>query len=1024
MTKKIVMALLALTIFIFIIYRHPPVASIADIEATLSAQNLSEDTVAGQLNALTQWVEHFQLADHDIQDAENALPDRTFRSEQDTRLMQQIAALHVQKSTEQDSLFFFRNRIPLYRLFFNILNHHVYRNFLEANEGSENEGEWRIAGWIAQQFERFTNFRLFQKEMAFYQNLKVNHLKSKLLIEFYYRKVYNLLVENPKMAMAYIGTSLKLAKSIGDERRYLEFLGQLQFVLYESFGSTNAAWTLGNHLLQKTEVMGHTMNQALAHYYNGNILIDKGLFPEALTQFESALAIYSKFGHASMVTTLNERMGVVNRHLGRFDAALKFYDKMYEINKILNVPTARSHYLTGRGLVYKEMGKYGSAADFFTESLRFAQQSQDTLNEAVSYLNLGELYFDLGDYDRSLEFHERGLERLLAKENPHLITHAWSQIAEIHLQNHEIEKARAAIANTLARLAKSDFGLLKAKTYLNTGQLQLQIDDFQQALKSFNSGLEIFVQFEFVKGQIEALNLIAETHRRANKPELALQSLNTARSRYDRFPQPAYQWEWHFIAGKIQKDLNHTAESEKELLKSIQLLDDLTLELNSHQQRLTFSQKIQPVFEDMILLKVAQKDAEDAFYFTEKKRAQVFKLTLQNTQEKKSNARTVAPSLAQQSSFPTTEASSQFIDDLRSKLNARACVIVYEITEKDLVIWVISRQIFKAVKVPITRKKLENWLTEFRACTFPENLSTPAQMEETYYRSRALGKRFYENLIAPIAEEISNAELIYIVADEALNYLPFAAIVTPNEDYLIKQHAFALIQSAEILSRRLFKFTPEKVPSMSFPRLLAISADEKLKYAYDEVKKVTDMQAGAELLIGSAVTEKSVRKKLAEDFGIFLFSSHSQIDEKAPYFSSLIVNKEAGQASDEKNDGLLMIHEIQNLNLQKMRLVFLSSCESASGKLYFGEGIVSMQRAFMMAGAQTVIANLWQIADKSAKNLTVDFYKMWFSGKYTKAEALRQAQLHTIAWLRTYPLANKLPHPYYWAPVTLAGAFN
>ncbi|MCH7755849.1 CHAT domain-containing protein [candidate division KSB1 bacterium] len=81
-----------------------------------------------------------------------------------------------------------------------------------------------------------------------------------------------------------------------------------------------------------------------------------------------------------------------------------------------------------------------------------------------------------------------------------------------------------------------------------------------------------------------------------------------------------------------------------------------------------------------------------------------------------------------------------------------------------------------------------------------------------------------------------------------------------------------------------------------------------------------------------------------------------------------------------------------------------------------------MQRAFLIAGTNSVIANLWKIDDKAAKDLTVSFFQNWLNFGHDKAEALRQAQLNMINLLKNNPIYD-FPHPYFWAAASFTGLY-
>ena len=108
-------------------------------------------------------------------------------------------------------------------------------------------------------------------------------------------------------------------------------------------------------------------------------------------------------------------------------------------------------------------------------------------------------------------------------------------------------------------------------------------------------------------------------------------------------------------------------------------------------------------------------------------------------------------------------------------------------------------------------------------------------------------------------------------------------------------------------------------------------------------------------------------------------------------------------------------------------LVVLSSCRSASGTIP-GDGVATFARAFLYAGAASMIASVWEVADEPANQLLPAFYRAWLSGA-TKAAALRQAQLKVLADLRggrvrvTTPIGPvPVPeHPVFWAGFALFG---
>jgi CHAT domain-containing protein len=133
------------------------------------------------------------------------------------------------------------------------------------------------------------------------------------------------------------------------------------------------------------------------------------------------------------------------------------------------------------------------------------------------------------------------------------------------------------------------------------------------------------------------------------------------------------------------------------------------------------------------------------------------------------------------------------------------------------------------------------------------------------------------------------------------------------------------------------------------------------------------------------------------------------LDAERPELSGLALTR-TGHPGD---DGFLHVYEIFNLDLSA-DLVVLSACESGLGKEVAGEGLIGVTRAFLYAGAPSVVVSLWRVADAVAPDLMLQFYEN-LDGGGGKAESLRQAKLSMIR------KGGRYARPYYWAPFVLVG---
>jgi CHAT domain-containing protein len=164
---------------------------------------------------------------------------------------------------------------------------------------------------------------------------------------------------------------------------------------------------------------------------------------------------------------------------------------------------------------------------------------------------------------------------------------------------------------------------------------------------------------------------------------------------------------------------------------------------------------------------------------------------------------------------------------------------------------------------------------------------------------------------------------------------------------------------------------------------------------------------------GSDATEERVKSGEVESFERIHIAAHAHLNEESPLLSALVFT----QDEDPREDGFLMMREIYDLRLDA-DLVVLSSCETAAGRQYEGDGVVALARPFLAVGARSTVVSLWRVDDRSTASWMDSFYET-LTRDDDKEKALADAR---EAMLRSQRPLWRLP--YYWAPFILVGDYR
>jgi CHAT domain-containing protein len=330
----------------------------------------------------------------------------------------------------------------------------------------------------------------------------------------------------------------------------------------------------------------------------------------------------------------------------------------------------------------------------------------------------------------------------------------------------------------------------------------------------------------------------------------------------------------------------------------------------------------------------------------------------------------------------------------------------------------------------------------------------------------------FGQIAASLRQELNGRRLL-IVAAGALEYLPFAALPIPSNDTnyqpLIANHEIINLPSASVLSvirrekaRRAVppgtvailadpvfdasdsrlrmatkrrggsrEFTANTRSAQEAPSSLSGGLDSaltravrnldranlsRLPFSGEEADAIARLvPAGSRLKATDflATRERALSGELS-NYRIVHFATHGLLNSEHPELSGLVLS--LVDQNGEAQDGFLRMHEIYNLRLPA-EVVVLSACQTGLGKEIKGEGLIGLTRGFMYAGAQRVVASLWQVDDLATAELMKHFYKRMLKEGQRPAAALRAAQLELMK-------QKRWSSPYFWAAFVMQGEWK
>lgn len=362
------------------------------------------------------------------------------------------------------------------------------------------------------------------------------------------------------------------------------------------------------------------------------------------------------------------------------------------------------------------------------------------------------------------------------------------------------------------------------------------------------------------------------------------------------------------------------------------------------------------------------------------------------------------------------------LDYIQSQLKANQAIIEYTLVDSAIYTYLITADVSKLVRTFIDATFYEN----LRIVQRSVNLDFANHTLQDFSKYVRASNKLYEVLLSDFINEITDKKLI-IIPDGILGYLAFEALIIELPDdlsrinyrslsYLIKEFPISYSYSSTLLFKNqnskssgnsVLAFAPSyqvknlKSEDYTYDRNTAAKL-KPLFNAQQEVANINKIFKGR--VFANDLASEENFKANSSDYDVLHFAMHTLLDDEDPMHSKMVFT----QGLDSIEDGFLNTYEIYNLNL-KAQLAVLSACNTGSGKIINGEGIMSLARGFIYAGVPSIIMTLWEIDDKSGADIMTGFYKKLKDGldKDIALQVSKLDYLSTASQLRA--------HPYFWS---------
>jgi CHAT domain-containing protein len=795
-----------------------------------------------------------------------------------------------------------------------------------------------------------------------------------------------------------------------------------------------------------------TMNLAIVHGRQGEDA-------KALTLFDRARQIYHQLGKEGkpFLPWVEQNRAIVLRNLGRFEASIRASQTAWEMLAQLGQKAETGRAQKNLAFTYFVLGRYNEALELLDQA-RDVFLSDGRQSDAIMVeLNVSDCLLQLRRFNDVVDKCRRFRDLFTEFGTRREVAQATLNEAVAYAGLHRYDEALALLAEARRLFEQEGNRVRVAGADLETAAVLRHLNRFEESLATAQSCAGVFQAHDLPVREAQAYLMAARAATALQRHRLAHQLVTQALAVGKAKAILSLVYQCHHLLGTLAQARGDRQEALLEYDRAIQELERLRGQLMI-EFRADFVEDKKVVYEDAVSLcldlalpqrgleyaeraksralfdllayrldlSIRARNARDSHLVDELVRLRAERDRLYRRWETKQefavrgwasngNQQVRQEVLALEKRIEelwhtllirnadyARDASMWQVrtEPIQPYLGPETLLLEYFIARGELIAFVVTSENVEMRRLPADLARIQHLLQFLWLNLKAVPKSDPGRVPSLTANAQGLLQQLHQLLVAPLDEVLAAYSQLIIVPHGPLHYLPFHAL-HDGESFLLERHATSYLPGASLL-----RYCKEARPATSQVLALGHSRDGALPYAIKEAQSVAAILDG-QIVLETEATPARLRA-MVPHCRVLHLAAHGDFRPDNPLFSGLALS-----------DGWLTTLDIFNLPL-KASLVTLSACQTGRNVVGGGDELLGLTRAFLYAGAASLVLSLWAVEDRSTAQLMTTFYGRLAQGQI-KGAALRDAQLQFIRGQNGHDSTALYAHPYFWAPFFLVG---